>query len=70
MALKLDIKKAIEANTKYKVKKIWNPTYQFNGYDVSQSTNVMTIEVVVSKNKVKHGKVQQSVSDETQTEAF
>lgn len=49
MTLKRDIKKAIEANTRYKVNKVFKPTIEYNGYDVSQRTNVMIIEVIVTK---------------------
>lgn len=49
MTLKRDIKKAIEANTKYLVNKVFKPTLEYNGYDVSERTNVMCIEIIVTK---------------------
>lgn len=49
MTLKRDIKKAIEANTKYRVNKVFKPTLEYNGYDLFERTNVMCIEIIVTK---------------------
>ena len=49
MSLKRDIKKAIEDNTNYKVKKVFKPDTSTWGYDPAQKTIIMNIEIVVKR---------------------
>jgi len=49
MSLKRDIKKAIEDNTNYKVKKVLKPDTSTYGYNHIQNTIIMSIEIVVKK---------------------